>query len=136
MTALRYFYHLPDSLFMYGMITDAGGIFPRAQACCGPSVSTGPAGSGTYGWDMDGSYADWYAAHEIGHTLGRAHPNPNSDDPSTEKVTEGCGHSRSDPNYPYPLAHIGPADDTEGFDAGDPLSTSPAPSTRARSGRT
>jgi len=41
------------------------------------SPSTGrlpdPAGSGTYGWDNDGSYADWYGGHELGHTFGRHH---------------------------------------------------------------
>ncbi|MCS6847818.1 MAG: hypothetical protein RMN52_08900 [Anaerolineae bacterium] len=65
---------VPESRFFYGMITDAAGFFPRGQACCQPNVSTGPTGSNTWGWDTDGSYGDWYAAHEIGHTLGRGHP--------------------------------------------------------------
>ncbi len=78
------------------------------------------------GWDTDGSYADWYAAHEIGHSLGRAHPNAGSDNPATGNTTENCGHSRSDPGYPYgntttSRAPIGPADGSmEGFDVGDP----------------
>lgn len=95
--------------FYYGMISD-GAAFPRGQACCGTKLSTGPAGSGTWGWDNDGSYADWYAAHEIGHTLGRAHPTPGS---------AACGQSASDPSYPYTGAQIGANNDYEGFDAGD-----------------
>ncbi len=95
--------------FYYGMISD-GAAFPRGQACCGTKLSTGPAGSGTWGWDNDGSYADWYAAHEIGHTLGRAHPTPGS---------AACGQSASDPNYPHAGAQIGADNNTEGFDAGD-----------------
>jgi hypothetical protein len=83
-------------------------------------VSSGPTGPGTQGWDFDGSYGDWYAGHEIGHTLGRAHPDPNSDDPATKNTVEGCGHSRSDPNYPYAQALIGASGDTEGFDSGEP----------------
>lgn len=95
--------------FYYGMISD-GAAFPRGQACCGTKLSTGPAGSGTWGWDNDGSYADWYAAHEIGHTLGRAHPTPGS---------AACGQSASDDSYPYANAQIGSSNDYEGFDAGD-----------------
>ncbi len=95
--------------FYYGMISD-GAAFPRGQACCGTKLSTGPAGSGTWGWDNDGSYADWYAAHEIGHTLGRAHPSPGS---------AACGQSASDPSYPYTGAQIGASNNYEGFDAGD-----------------
>ncbi len=33
----------------------------------------GPAGADDWGWDFDGSYADWYSAHEIGHAFGRPH---------------------------------------------------------------
>jgi hypothetical protein len=95
--------------FYYGMISD-GAAFPRGQACCGSKLSTGPAGSGTWGWDNDGSYADWYAAHEIGHTLGRAHPSPSA---------TSCGNSASDNSYPYTGAQIGSSNDFEGFDAGD-----------------
>jgi hypothetical protein len=99
---------ISQSRFFYGMISD-GLKFPRGQACCAPAVSSGPVGSGTWGWDFDGSYADWYAAHEIGHTLGRAHPSKGN----------ACGHSASDPSYPYAGAAIGADDTAEGFDAGD-----------------
>ncbi|HYF65634.1 MAG TPA: hypothetical protein VD886_22590, partial [Herpetosiphonaceae bacterium] len=123
MDAMRTEEGISANRFFYGMIFDTGlsGTFPRGQACCASKVSTGPVGPATWGWDNDGSYADWYAGHEIGHTLGRAHPAKNSDDPDTPDVTEGCGQSRSDLNYPYDGALISPADGrVEGFDPGDP----------------
>lgn len=122
---------LKADAFYYGMISDASNNFPRGQAVY-TKTSVGPAGTpGQFfglgqGWDTDGSYADWYAAHEIGHSLGRAHPNAGSDNPATDPAVENCGHSRSDPGYPYgntstSRAPIGPADGSmEGFDAGDP----------------
>lgn len=123
--------------FYYGIIADSAGYFPRGQAAM-PLTSVGPSGvpgqpmafeegNGLGGsWDTDGTYADWYAGHEIGHSLGRAHPNAGSDNPSTDDVRENCGHSRSDPSYPYgntssSAAPIGPADNSmAGFDVGDP----------------
>ena len=127
MNVMRTQLGISNNIFMYGMIFDPPEVgnppvdyFPRGQACCGENVSTGPAGPGTWGWDVDGSYADWYAGHEIGHTLGRAHPSKNSDDPAT-MASEGCGHSRSDPGFPHDFASIGPDGGTMwGFDAGDP----------------
>ena len=124
MGAMRKDNGLPQNRFFYGMITDAAGFFPRGQACCQPNVSTGPVGSGTWGWDNDGSYADWYAAHEIGHTLGRGHP----DYKVTNEVAtnNGCGlydgntTNGGDTSYPWQLARIGQTDDTEGLDTGDP----------------
>jgi hypothetical protein len=51
----------------YGLVSD-GGFFMRG--CAGvpsePSpdaVGSGPTGSGTWGWDTDGSYGDWYGGH-------------------------------------------------------------------------
>ena len=105
---------LSSAIFQYGMVSDGGG-FPRGWAC-GLGTS-GPAGSGAWGWDFDGSYADWYTAHEMGHALGRAHPTPAGDDPATD-ATEGCGHSRSDSSFPWPGAAIGNAT-LRGFDVGD-----------------
>ena len=99
--------------FYYGMISDAAGFFPRGLAFGGTSNSVGPVGNptGRYSWDTDTTYGDWYAGHEIAHTLGRDHPSQGN----------ACGHSASDPGYPYAGARIGPGNGTvEGFDAGDP----------------
>ncbi|BCX04100.1 MAG: hypothetical protein KatS3mg053_2038 [Candidatus Roseilinea sp.] len=124
MGAMRKESGISQSRFFYGMITDAAGEFPRGQACCQPNVSTGPTGSGTWGWDTDGSYADWYAAHEIGHTLGRGHPDLKAT--SNVATNNGCNlydgptTNGGDTNYPWQLAYIGQTNETEGFDAGDP----------------
>jgi YVTN family beta-propeller protein len=71
-------------------------------ACCTQRIAAGPS-----------PYAD-YAAHEIGHLLGRQHPVPGA---------AFCGHSASDPNYPYALSLIAnptnDATDLAGFDGGD-----------------
>ncbi len=40
-----------------------------------------------------------YAAHEVGHMLGRGHPSTGT----------SCGHKAADPGYPYPGAQIGQA---------------------------
>ncbi|MCX7854261.1 MAG: hypothetical protein N2383_15950, partial [Caldilineales bacterium] len=45
------------------------------------------------GWDFDGSYADWYGGHELGHQYGRYH-------------AEFCGAPDGRP-YPYPDGRIG-----------------------------
>jgi hypothetical protein len=107
---------IPDEIFMYGMISDAAGVFPRGRACCGTNVSSGPVGIPGdvqgWTWDTDETYGDWYAGHEIGHTLGRGHPAASS---------ESCGNSAADENYPYAGAAIGPANGSlVGFDVGDP----------------
>ena len=107
-----------DDIFMYGMISDRAGFFPRGQAPKSGNLSSGPAGAvGSpphqlgLGWDNDTTYADWYAAHEIGHSLGRKHPNP---------ASAACGHSADDSGYTYPNAEISPAGGAyAGFDAGD-----------------
>jgi len=98
---------VPATVFLYGMVADNAG-FPRGWACGGGT--SGPSGSGTAGWDTDGSYADWYAGHEMGHALSRGHPVPGS---------AACGHSADDVLFPWPNAAIGDAT-IAGFDLGDP----------------
>jgi subtilisin-like proprotein convertase family protein len=71
----------------YGMVADAGG-FMRGCATDVPSfVASGPTGSARFSWDTDGSYGDWYGAHELGHAWGRWH-------------AEFCGAPRGAP-YPH-----------------------------------
>ena len=101
--------HLIDDIdVVYGLIPQHFiGASPEPYftrgACCTNSVGAGPAN------DED------YASHEIGHFLGRQHP--------VEGAPE-CGHSASDPNYPYFFSFIAPPlSDPEtamaGFDGGD-----------------
>ncbi|MET0231319.1 MAG: hypothetical protein ABW186_10345 [Rhodanobacteraceae bacterium] len=101
--------HLIDDIdVVYGLIPQHFiGASPEPYftrgACCTNSVGAGPAND------------DDYASHEIGHFLGRMHP--------VEGASE-CGHSASDPDYPYFLSFIAPPlADPEvamaGFDGGD-----------------
>lgn len=103
----------------FGLAADSGG-FMRGWAAdipTGPDpsvVASGPAGvpAGTFAWDTDGSYADWYTGHELAHTFGRSHPGFCS------------GNSHDDPNFPYPNGQIAHNDgDFVGYDAGDPAHT-------------
>lgn len=99
----------------FGLAADSGG-FMRGWATTpstpDPSaVGSGPAGvpAGSFGWDTDGSYGDWYTGHELAHTFGRQHPG-------------FCnGNSKDDQNFPYPNGQIAHNDgDFVGYDAGDP----------------
>ena len=83
-------------------------------------VASGPAGSQTVGWDNDGSYADWYGGHEIGHLYGRGHP------PFADTTDGTCTRNDGlitkafwslDYAYPYPDGLIsGPDQKYVGFD--------------------
>jgi hypothetical protein len=82
-------------------------------------VSSGPAGSGTWGWDTDGSYADWYAGHEIGHTLNRSHPYKGSQE-DTGVCGQGTDDGALDTGYPYLDGRLSSIPATNwGFDVGD-----------------
>ncbi len=104
----------------YGMAYDKGG-FMRGWALDIPStVAAGPAGqpgqyhnpSGASSWDSDGTYADWYGGHELGHTYGRSH-------------AMFCG-AKGGTSYPYPDGDISPTRNSSdpaalyGFDASGP----------------
>ena len=60
----------------YGVVSDEIGFMKGLAS--GNYIASGPAGvpgPNSWAWDTDGSYADWYAGHEIGHTRGRGHAN-------------------------------------------------------------
>ena len=98
----------------YGLVSDGGGgFFMRGLASGIPggpdpsTVASGPTGPNTWGWDIDGSYGDWYTGHEFGHTYGRFH-------------AEFCGAGGGAP-YPFVNGQLSNADGAfAGFDTGDP----------------
>ena len=107
----------------YGLVDDANGRhFMRGRASgipAGPqpdTVASGPCGAPDgFAGDTDLSYADWYGAHELGHTFGRFHPGfpPGSQD-------------ASDPTFPYENGQISDADRKYvGYDPGDPALSLP-----------
>jgi hypothetical protein len=96
----------------YGLVADSGG-FMRGCANAIPAaanpaaVASGPCGPSDFGWDTDGSYGDWYTAHELGHTLGRKH-------------IGACSQTSDDPSYPFPKGQLSKADGAfVGLDVGD-----------------
>jgi hypothetical protein len=103
---------------LYGMYTDRGGW----QGGCSPAtpspVGSGPAGNGAVrfgGWDLDGSYGDWYGAHELGHGFGRKHVSHTSD---------ACDGTPGGPfdSYPFPNGLLSGSPLSKGyfgFDTGD-----------------
>lgn len=103
----------------YGIVDDANGRhFMRGRASgipAGPqpdTVASGPCGfPDGFAGDTDLSYADWYGAHELGHTFGRYHPGfpPGQQD-------------ASDPDFPYANGQISDNDAKYmGYDIGDPV---------------
>ncbi len=49
-------------------------------------VASGPVGNQDWGWDFDGSYADWYSGHEVGHAWSQFHVRG-----GPGYVKDGCG---------------------------------------------
>ena len=102
----------------YGLVDDANGVhFMRGRASGIPqvpqpdTVASGPCGiPNGFAGDDDLSYADWYGAHELGHTYGRYHPG----------YPIGS-QDASDPTFPYANGQISNADGKYvGYDMGDP----------------
>jgi hypothetical protein len=92
---IRWLDGYPAGWRYYGMVTDEGGFMRGCAAGIPAYVASGPTGSGTWGWDFDGCYGDWYGGHELGHAYGRHH--------TLCSGTEGG----PDLNYPYPGGRIG-----------------------------
>lgn len=104
----------------YGLVDDDKGRNPmRGSAVLSQSnifefVASGPAGRPN-GWagDHDASFADWYSAHELGHTFQRRHPGFPRDDQDKDPADQ--------PGFPYADGCISPpADEYVGLDMGDP----------------
>ena len=96
----------------YALVSDGAGFMRGCAAIAGSpnpaAVGSGPTGTNTWGWDLDGSYGDWYGGHEIGHTLGRLH------------IGSGCGETSDDPSYPFVAGQLSNIDSLFiGFDVGD-----------------
>ena len=97
----------------YGLVADNGGTnFMRGLASGIPTaadpttVASGPCGGSDFGWDDDGSYGDWYTAHELAHTFGRFH-------------AEFCG-AAGGAAYPFANGQLADADGAFlGYDVGD-----------------
>jgi hypothetical protein len=90
-----------DSRIIYYGVVDDGGTVIRGIGTPLPNVAAGPTGNPAdypwdprLSWDTDGSFGDWYAGHEIGHTLGTWHAPCGVDSPPWE-------------HYPYPNGVIG-----------------------------
>ncbi len=84
---------IPKNSAFYAIVTDDIG-FMRGCASLGGMITasgfartgSGPVGDGDWGWDFDGSYADWYTGHEVGHAFGRPHVRG-----GPGYVEDGCG---------------------------------------------
>lgn len=110
----------------YGLVdNEAGNSFMRGSALYDEAtsifgaVACGPCGVPN-GWtgDSDPSFADWYGAHELGHTFQRRHPGFPPYDPvrMTGQPRDGLETS-----FPYDGGFISsPAQEFVGFDFGDP----------------
>jgi len=106
----------------YGLVPDDVGFMPGCSSGIpqkpDPSVvASGPSGKPRkisedldFSWDTDGSYADFYAGHELAHTFGRYHPG-------------FCRkQGKDDVAFPYADGHLSDADDKYvGFDNGDQI---------------
>jgi len=99
---------IPNYAVYYGVVYDGGPDNQFMRGRGGGFVGCGPTGApqGSWGWDTDGSFGDWYAGHEIGHTYGRPH--------------SPCDVS-GDANFPNPGGLISPTQSGEraiyGFNA-------------------
>jgi hypothetical protein len=98
----------------YGLIADTGQfVIGRSDVAdhydpdnvvwigCGPSGKPTTQG---YRWDKSGSYAGWYAGHELAHTFGLRHPITSD---STPPRFDGCSEEEPfDGHYPYRRGRI------------------------------
>lgn len=98
----------PDTRYV-ALVDDGQGFMRGCSPGADAKVAAGPVGSDDWGWDDDGSYADWYTAHELGHAYGRAHA--------------GCCGASNAAAYPYQFCRMNQSH--AGFDTDGPRSLSP-----------
>ncbi|MEM7536090.1 MAG: M28 family peptidase [Chloroflexota bacterium] len=86
----------PDARY-YALVDDREG-FMRGCVDSSPAwVGSGPTGASFWTWwDIDGSYGDWYAGHELGHAYGILHAN-------------GCDATSRNSTHPHPNGRISTA---------------------------
>jgi hypothetical protein len=86
----------PDRRYV-GWVDDSGGFMRGCSPGVVQKVASGPVGVQLQSqtWDTDGSYADWYTAHELGHTYDRAHA-----------TCCGALPNPGDPVFPYPMCRL------------------------------
>ena len=114
-----------QEVIYYGMVSDEDNFMRGASKDPGQPAS-GPVGIfyGSFKWDTDGSYGDWYGAHEIGHSLDRPHAPYCNADPADDAPDE------FPPDFAYDngssdgvAAYIGGPEENRlrfyGFDIGD-----------------
>jgi hypothetical protein len=99
----------------------------------GPSPAAGPTGNPSavheWRWDKDKSYGDWYAGHELGHTLQRLHSFVCNSQCASDSDHKDCTYLSAD--YPYQDGQLTKSDTQNepyfvGLDVGDhgPITTS------------
>ena len=95
----------------YGMVDDGfwrttDGCWMRGEGAIGGIFSSGPAGEPDRcaTWDTDGSYADWYGGHELGHNYNQGHTLGTQPPPPT---CPSCGCEGGGITY-YPNGDISP----------------------------
>ncbi|MBN1963519.1 MAG: SBBP repeat-containing protein, partial [Anaerolineae bacterium] len=81
---------VPANARYYGLVHDGGGFMRGCALGIPSSVASGPAGGATFGWDTDGSYGDWYGAHELGHAYGLVHSQGTQPPPCGNCGTGAC----------------------------------------------
>jgi hypothetical protein len=102
---------VPNDMAFYAMVADTE-AFMRGCAPIGgywlgnqqvrPRVASGPSGPWDHGWDFDGTYADWYGGHELGHAFLNTHVKG-----GPGYVEDGCG-GEAGANKQWPDGRISP----------------------------